>query len=423
MKKKNRFKPQKTGFAITGYILMWALMMAVAIVFTQALRNSVSYVFIIIVSVLPVLDLAYVFAARASVRTAFSCSTAQAQKNEPVTVELSVKNISLLPVPFTEVELILPDEEGLHSVSAAVSASLSPLGSYVYGKNVLFPYKGEYSCGIKNVYVGSLFRFFRFKIKTDKCKSVLILPERITLDDMPTRYVNETSAVTGTPIKGPDSAEITEIKEYVPGDPIRNIHWKLSTKAQELMTKHFGSENGLCTCVISDAGRYFDVPEDKKNDINEYCDDAVCELCCFAVSESLVKGRRTSLVFTDGGRGGVINKKTFDDRAAFEEYLPAYVCAGLSSGVPMRRLLEFADEGEENDVICVTARLTEDTVTALCEAQSVNRSVTLIFFEPGSKLENPESAAKTNTLFISELLSANVNVRRVSEKELGYEKK
>ena len=63
MKKKNRFKPQKTGFAITGYILMWALMMAVAIVFTQALRNSVSYVFIIIVSVLPVLDLAYVFAA------------------------------------------------------------------------------------------------------------------------------------------------------------------------------------------------------------------------------------------------------------------------------------------------------------------------------------------------------------------------
>ncbi len=419
MKKKNRFKPQKTGFAITGYILMWALMMAVAIVFTQALRNSVSYVFIIIVSVLPVLDLAYVFAARASVRTAFSCSTAQAQKNEPVTVELSVKNRSLLPVPFTEVELILPDEEGLHSVSAAVSASLSPLGSYVYGKNVLFPYKGEYSCGIKNVYVGSLFRFFRFKIKTDKCKSVLILPERITLDDMPTRYVNETSAVTGTPIKGPDSAEITEIKEYVPGDPIRNIHWKLSTKVEELMTKHFGAENGLMTCVIADSGAHYELDSGMDIDINEFCDDAVCEICCYVVSAALLEGRKAALVYNDSHRNRTTTeRKLFDGISGFEDFLPYYAACSPVKPVSASALLGYCEDGVDNDIIFVTSRLTEDTVTALCEAQTVNRSVTLLLFEPYSKINDPTQLRSTAEAGIRELAAADVIVQKINEKEL-----
>ena len=418
MKKKSKFKPQKARFAVTGYILMWALMMIVAVVFTQALRNSISFLFIIIAAVVPVFDLAYVFAARASVSVNFSCSTTQAQKHEPVTVKLTVKNKTIVPVPFTEVELILPDADGLHSIPAAVTASLSPLGSYVYDKSVVFPYKGEYACGVKNVYVSSLLRFFRFRIEADKSKSVLILPRRITIDDIPQRYVNETSAVSA-PTKGADSAEITEIKEYVPGDPIRKIHWKLSTKAQELMTKHFGSENGLCTCVIADTGRFFAVPPEKKNDINEYCDDAVCELCCFAVSESLLKGRRTSLVYPDAKSGGIINKKTFEEKPSFEEYLPAYVCAGLSDPVPLSGLIESSDEGEENDLIFVTARLTDETVTELCAAQSVNRAVTLLLFEPLSRFENGAEIREKNTRYVNELLSANVNVRRIAENELA----
>ena len=417
MKKKTKFKPQKTAFSVTGYILMWILMMVVAVVFTQALRNSISYVFIIIAAAVLVLDLIYVLIARASVAADFSCSASQAQKNEPVYIALTVKNKSILPVPFTEAELILPDGDGLHSVSAAVSAPLTPRGSYKYDKSVLFPYKGEYLCGIKNLYVSSLLRFFRFRIKADKCKSVMVLPHRVTVADMPERYVNDSSAVSATPIKGTDSAEITEIKEYVPGDPIRNIHWKLSTKAQELITKHFGSENGLCTCIIAYTGRIYDVPADKKSDINEYCDDAVCELCCFAATESLIKGRRTSLVFPDAKRG-TINRRTFEDTSSFEEYLPAFVCCGLSSPYPLRSLLEYVDEGEENDVIVVASRLDEQMMTELCGAQTVSCAVTLLLFEPSSRLENAGQVKEKNTAFIRDLLSANVNVRRIVENEL-----
>ena len=132
-----------------------------------------------------------------------------------------------------------------------------------------------------------------------------------------------------------------------------------------------------------------------------------------------MKGRRTSLVYPDERSGGIINKKTFEDRPSFEEYLPAYICAGLPRPVPIKSLIESSDEAEENDIIFVTSRITEETVTELCAAQSVNRAVTLLLFEPLSRFEHAAEISEKNTAYVNELWSANVNVRRVAENELA----
>lgn len=39
---------------------------------------------------------------------------------------------------------------------------------------------------------------------------------------------------------GSDPSEIFQIREYIPGDPIRQIHWKLSEKTDRLMVREFG---------------------------------------------------------------------------------------------------------------------------------------------------------------------------------------
>ena len=37
--------------------------------------------------------------------------------------------------------------------------------------------------------------------------------------------------------RGNDPGEVRAIREYVPGDPVRNIHWKLSEKTDKLLVK------------------------------------------------------------------------------------------------------------------------------------------------------------------------------------------
>ena len=57
-------------------------------------------------------------------------------------------------------------------------------------------------------------------------------------------------------------------------------------------------------------------------------------------------------------------------------------------------------------------------MTALCEAQAVNRSVTLLLFEPYSKINDPTQLRSTAEAGIRELAAADVIVQKINEKEL-----
>ena len=62
------------------------------------------------------------------------------------------------------------------------------------------------------------------------------------------------SAVYSAQKAGNDPGETFRIREYVPGDPIRQIHWKLSEKTGTLMVREFGlpAENQLLLVFLPD---------------------------------------------------------------------------------------------------------------------------------------------------------------------------
>ena len=420
MKNKTvRFIGQKRAFKITEFIYMWILLFVAAVIFTQALRNSISYVFLIIVCAILPLDLIYTVTVKFAVTATFSCSAEKAEKKEPVSFALTLYNRFILPVPFTEAELIMPDESGV-SPMLYIRVPLTALGKNEFRKSVAFCYKGEYSCGIRYIYVSGLFRFFRIRIRMpeDRRSKVTVLPRRISAGALPDRYINEASTASDVAVTGTDSAEIAEIKEYVPGDPIRNIHWKLSTKVEDLMTKRYGAENGYSTCVIADQSMHYANTYGTDIEISEYCGDAVCELCCYILSTSLYEGKKAALVYFDThGSVNRIERKRFDGAGSFDDFLPYYAACMNTEPVSASAFLGYTEEGIDNDIIYVTSRLNEDTVSALCEAQSSSRAVSLLLFEPYSMIDDPEKIKNETEACIKELTAANVSVKRISEKE------
>ena len=120
------------------------------------------------------------------------------------------------------------------------------------GKEKRFPFQGEINrCGILRLTVEAVlqdwFDIGKRRISLPAQGEITVMP-RLFFPEIrlapPQRGAGETGE-TNRP--GEDPGELRSIREYVPGDPIRAIHWKLSSKTDRLLTKEFSQpeENSL----------------------------------------------------------------------------------------------------------------------------------------------------------------------------------
>lgn len=98
---------------------------------------------------------------------------------------------------------------------------------------------GRVALSIEEASCRDLFGILRRKVELTAQRETTVLPKLFT----PTLWLGEplSDGDAGSDAKpGNDPAETVAIREYVPGDPIRRIHWKLSEKTDQLMTREFG---------------------------------------------------------------------------------------------------------------------------------------------------------------------------------------
>ena len=92
--------------------------------------------------------------------------------------------------------------------------------------------------------------------------------------------------------------EYGDIRQYRPGDGIKNIHWKLSTKTEELQVRKYASDNGRGTAIFCDfGGQYTAYPF--APDAAAFSDDRIAEEALSAVWESATAGLSGCLVWSD----------------------------------------------------------------------------------------------------------------------------
>lgn len=56
--------------------------------------------------------------------------------------------------------------------------------------------------------------------------------------------------------EGDDVSHILDLREYLPGDKIRNIHWKISVKKEEVMVKVPGKSIDIAICFLVEASGF-----------------------------------------------------------------------------------------------------------------------------------------------------------------------
>lgn len=119
-------------------------------------------------------------------------------------------------------------------------------------------YVGNVEVGSEKIVLYDLLGFHSVTVKAHASERVYILPagegeEVFVLND----YETGMDEVEESRLIGSDFSDVSQIREYIPGDAMKNIHWKLSAKKDILMVKerlHMSSRKLLLVLSLDKEG-------------------------------------------------------------------------------------------------------------------------------------------------------------------------
>ena len=275
---------------------------------------------------------------------------------------LTLQNTGLLPIALSEVEVKCENLRTGESDLYRVRRGLMPRKSADARIEVTPTHAGRYELSIS---AGRVFDPLGIWSKPITCEDKRYLTSLPIIYEMHIKPVSSAampdSDVYSVRRKGSVAGDMVGIKEYVAGDPVRNIHWKLSEKTDKLLVKELGEPATDNYLLLLDSA-------------SSIVHDTAALDAVASVFASLMHSLRLSdLVFnagwTDPESGEVVIQRvvTEDDyQQAVESFLAVPAAAPSAFG----KMESSISESRYARVIIVGPRVPEDieNLTNGCEA-------------------------------------------------------
>jgi len=400
---KNR--PKRKFYLLKNFWL-YLVVLAASIVFTQALISPISTVIFVFLLLFPLISIAHIVVGALFLRLYLETSGEEVQKGAPVDFSLSLANESIIPFPFVDAEITVPREDAVRCDKVLTRMSLIPFGGYCIRRNLSFTYRGSYDIGVSDLYCTDLFRMFRYRSSVNIFKQIFVMPRQVALPVRPNTDTSEELTVTTSRLIGQDNTEMSDIREYRRGDSLRSVHWKLSSKSDELIVREYARNAKQQMIIFCDtAKRYADNDKRFDADVNELACDAVVEAALALTRENLVEGRATTLVWFDNRITGDIGVAKITSQYEFEQIFRLFATSPIVE-TPERvfDLTKYVNENGAAEYIYVTGCVDTETVAGITSASGQradsagNNSVSVWGFVPYKKVRPEHKEKLTDVL-------------------------
>lgn len=132
-----------------------------------------------------------------------------------------------------------------------ISMPLQPSGVSRVGIPLKTQHIGKYDIRCKKAAIRDLLGIVEVAVPVESDCEMTVLPRIDQEETLETSgFLSGMSETEESREKGHDFSEVNDIREYVPGDKLRDIHWKLSAKQGELMVKERISVSGSQMVVL-----------------------------------------------------------------------------------------------------------------------------------------------------------------------------
>ncbi len=450
VKVKKEKKDKK--IALTGNFAVYMVVFVAALIFTQALRSKASNIFFGFVFFLPWVMLIYAVTSRSTLKIFMLCESAEVAKNQPYDYKLRLVNESIIPYPFVDAMMWLPQANSVRCALRTVKMAFSPLSDYTVNNSVAFRFRGTYEIGVENIYVYDFLRMFRVKVDMNVKETVYVMPRKLNMDIGEANAISDSANKTQKSNNSYEKIEISDIREYRSGDALKSIHWKLSSKSEDFMVREYDTGSSRETYIFCDMSANFATEPPRRlpetpllaeraakiakkkadraaakrkegedsatavkqegddtavdisalaqdsyyDDMNEYCADGVIELTVASVLKELRGGSECTLLWFDRRSDSGFYCFTLHGKADFDAIFRLFATAPLCSPEDsVVKLASMLSDSSDLKRIYITSNISPEAVRQLCAMPALadagaTGAAELILYNPMERFAHPK---------------------------------
>lgn len=326
-----------------------------------------------------VLAFAYVRVLKHSLKLLEKSSVSDCRRDEKV--HFTVRFANRCPLFFFRVEahFYTADLYGNPVSHAATTLALAPFERYDMRFTAKFDHIGTYQAGLDRVVVYDFLRLFSATIPGPGRVRVHVTPRLVPVPKL--EFSNEAVVETTKAARSTlsDSMDYAAVRDYVWGDPLKNIHWKISARTEHYMTKLFETYNNPGVAVVMD---FYGPGRDAAELMDMF--DAVVESGFSVARFARQRGMDTEIHYCDR-TGARVHRATWreSDLPQIVADMPRFSSepARAADAIGLLREQIQSIHGQSNIVVC-TANLSAQMVETVISAKVHRREPIMLAVVP-----------------------------------------
>lgn len=345
----------------------------------------------------PILALLLTAISLLTVSVSFTEKRAVYRKNEQFELPVAIRNNFIFPFSPVELDCLIPDNDTGLFLHKQIYVCVAPLKHMKIFVPCMHRYRGSYTAQIMRMSVFDPLKLIRLTKKAETSTQLVILPRRIPLQELGLISGGEAGGVPEAS-RGSDREELSHVREYISGDIVQLIHWKLTAKLDELMIKQYDSTGDRrCVMLMDFGGNDMAALGAASASALIRRADAMVETA-IAVAMSVCRSN-VKLIVDTGAISGLSCEVS--DPAGFERFyelmsvLPPYM-----ETTELSELIGRYSTGETSAMFLLTACVNEKIFAAAeAAATRISGTVVLIYVNCSGRQENYEQPNNSRFVF------------------------
>ncbi|ABN52287.1 MAG TPA: DUF58 domain-containing protein [Hungateiclostridium thermocellum] len=231
--------------------ILYSFLYVLSLIFIYFYGGKIPYMLFYTVLLLPFVSIAITSIAFVRFKYVQDIDKRSVVKGEEINYTLSIHNEDFFLYPYIKINFFNNDTIFSNQFEPQCF-SLLPFKKKTFSYKLCCKYRGDFFVGVKSIEFEDYLGIVKFVHEPISIKEITVYPRLIKLDSLKlkTDYLSESHALSNSRFE--NTLTFSDVRKYTYGDSMKKIHWKLSSKMNELLVKNFEGSSHASSAILLD---------------------------------------------------------------------------------------------------------------------------------------------------------------------------